>query len=209
MIRMRDKNLNQEQFNIQLSKTVKKALSSLASQSFANHVLDSPTLLENFSIKYPRTFRETRALCIFLWFLPEGLKFRILLDLKEKSFSHFNQKQRMEIQLLLESKEIMQIYLFETKRYSSSEIFGNFLGNDFKELMSNLKFVQKNFYLKRSQRRRGYQDHGSRRPEDRWKETSDYTLTAEQNRLEKDKNHLDKTITRLIKYLGKFLLKED
>lgn len=206
---MRDKNLNQEQFNIQLLKTVKKSLDSLASQSFAIHVLDNPTLLEDFTIRYPRTFRETRSLCIILWYLPEGLKFRILLDLKDKSFSHFNSKQRMEIQLLLESKEIMQTYLFETKRYSGSQIFGNFLGNDLKELMSTLKFVQKNYSVRRTQRRRGYQDHGSRRPEDRWLETFDNSFTKEQNRLEKDRYHLDKTISRLIKYLRKLSSKGD
>jgi hypothetical protein len=132
------------------------------------------------------------------------------LDLKEKTFSQLNQKQRIEIQLLLESKEIMEIYLYETKRYTGSEIFGNILGNDLKDLLKYLK-LRRNLKSKpkRVQRHRGYRDHGSRRPDHQWLPREDYSFTEYQNLKERKLKLQHRTVTVLTEILRALLVRED
>lgn len=200
---MRDKNLNFIKFNIQFEKELRRNLTDFSTKFFANTVLDSPTLLEDFELIYPRNFRLLRCLCIFQWFFPENFHWRVLLDLKEMKFAHLNEKQRIEIQLLLNSKETMLTYLFETKRYSSSEIFGNILRNDSKELFQSIKLKRRNRKVRKTQRRRGYQDHGSRKPAEKWIEFYDISFTERMNEIEARRYHLNKLTNRLIKILEK------
>lgn len=201
---MRDKNLSLELFSIQLEKTVNRVC-QLGHRFPTCTVLDSPTRLltsEEFSISYPRNFRLMRTLSIVQWYLPEELHWRILLDLQEENFSQFNFKQKVELNILLSSKENCEFFLFETKRYSSNEIFGNILGNDLRELNQVLKISRKR---KRKPlkpiRRRGYKDHGTRRPSDRWLPTDDFTLTVEQNFLENFQDHYNSLIKRLLLFI--------
>jgi hypothetical protein len=58
----------------------------------------------------------------------------------------------------------MEEYLYFTERYTGSEIFGNIIGNDLKDLCRKMKISWK-FYPKprRKIRRRGPKDKGSRR----------------------------------------------
>lgn len=200
---MRDKNLNFKQFNIQFEKELQRNLNDFSTKFFANNVLDSPTLLEEFELILPRTFRLLRCLCIFQWYFPEILHWRILMDLKEKKFAFLNEKQRIEIQLLLESKETMLTYLYETKRYSSHEIFGNILRNDSRELFQILNLKSRSRKVRKTQRRRGYQDHGSRKPAEKWSESYDRTFTERMNEIEARRYHLNKLTNRLIKILRK------
>jgi hypothetical protein len=198
---MRDKNLSLETFSIQLEKTVNRVC-QLGHRFPTCTVLDSPTRLltsEEISISYPRNFRLIRTLSIIQWYLPEDLHWRIFLDLKEEKFSQFNFKQKVELDILLSSKENCEFFLYETKRYSSSEIFGNILGNDLRELNKTLKISRrrKRKPLK-AVRRRGYKDHGTRRPSDRWLPTDDFSLTIEQNSLENFQDHYNSLIKRLL-----------
>jgi hypothetical protein len=125
------------------------------------------------------------------------------LDLKERNFAFLNEKQRIEIQLLLNSKETMLTYLFETKRYSLREIFGNVLRNDCKELFQTLSLKKRIRKIRKTQRRRGYQDHGSRKPAEKWLETYDISFTERMNEIEARRYHLNKLTDRLIKILEK------
>lgn len=200
---MRDKNLNFKQFNIQFEKELRRNLTDFSTKFFASNVLDSPNLLEEFEIIYPHNFRTLRCLCIFQWYFPDILHWRILLDLKERNFAFLNEKQRIEIQLLLNSKETMLTYLFETKRYSLREIFGNVLRNDCKELFQTLSLKKRTRKIRKTQRRRGYQDHGSRKPAEKWLETYDISFTERMNEIEARRYHLNKLTDRLIKILEK------
>lgn len=51
---------------------------------------------------------------------------------------------------------------------------------------------------KRKVRRRGYNDHGSRRPDDRWLESSDRTFTEAQNSIEKKRQDYQDLVDLLI-----------
>lgn len=209
---MRVKNLSSKQFNIQLEKTVNRDF-HLGDWFSRNHVSDTPTCpekLEDWIIVYPKDFRLLRSLAILQWYLPEIWHWRIFLDLKEKTFSQLNQKQRIEILLLLESKEIMEIYLYETKRYTGSEIFGNILGNDLKDLFKILR-LRRNLKSKpkRIERHRGYRDHGSRRPDHQWLPQEDYSFTEYQNLKERNLKLQTRTVTVLSDFLRVLLARED
>jgi len=203
---MRDKNPSFKQFYIQLEKTCLKCLESKNFvKFFASAVLDTPTLLTLMPIakvRYPRTYREIRALCILHWWMPEEVFWQLHLDLLEKSFEHFNRKQQLEISLLLESKEICSTYLYESQRFTGGQLFGNYLGNDVLELEKSLKWTWAHQRSAKSKvRRRGYQDKGSRRPETKWRPTSDWSLTETQNVKERNRYLYTKTAHRLFKIL--------
>lgn len=203
---MRDKNLTLSQFNIQLEKSLRRV--PLDDWFLANHVLDSPTLLldsERYRIIYPKDFRLLRALTILQWTFPESLHWRIWLDLDSMNFSWLNKKQKLEIQVLLCSQEFCSKYLFLTTRYSGNEIFGNFLKNDMLDLLKVLKVRRKVIRPpKRKVRRRGYQDHGSRRPDHKWLPRFDYSFSENQNEKELENLKLQRTLSRVLSILSKF-----
>lgn len=203
---MRDKNLNFSQFNIQLEKNCRKWTNHPFHQFFASYVLATPTLQNksDYKVNYPKNFRLMRSLCILLWYFPEESKWSVWLDLKGMSFSHFNRKQKLEIQILLMSKEIMVQYLYRTNRYTSNELFGNFLGNDAKELFKTLKAFEVKTQVKRTVRRRGYKDHGSRKPDEKWLPDSDCSFNEYQNEKERKQYLFNSTLSRLRKILEKF-----
>lgn len=193
---MRDKSLTLKQFHIQLEKVVRRKFPT-DDWFLRNHVSDSPTLsseLEDYRIFYPRNFRLLRSLAILQWYFPEALHWRILLDLKDLTLSQFNEKQKIEISLLLEEREICERYLYESKRFTSEELFGNILGNDLEDLKGVLRISKKRKTKpKRKVRRRGYRDHGSKRPDHKWLPSFDESLTEMQ--LLKEKIFLRRTRT--------------
>jgi hypothetical protein len=153
-------------------------------------------------VTYPKSFRLLRALVISLWYLPDEIKWRFLLDLQEMKFTWLNSKQRLELDILIASKETCEFYLFETKRYSSNELFGNILGNDLKDLNKELKVsYRRSPKPKKLVRRRGYKDHGARRPDDRWLPKHDFSFTEEQYLLDKKSDHYKSFITRLLSFI--------
>jgi len=202
---MRDKNPSFKQFYIQLAKTCRKCLEvQHLVKFFASAVPRDPTLLgqgAEVKVRYPTSYRATRTLCILHWWFPEVVFWQVHLDLLEKSYEHFNQKQQLEIKILLESREICSTYLYESKRFTSNELFGNYLGNDVLELSSlKWKWVLPH-KAKTKVRRRGPQDKGSRRPLTKWAPTSDWSLTEQQNVKERRRYHTIQTSHRLFRIL--------
>lgn len=196
---MRDKNLTYLQFNIQLEKNID--LGNYQFQKFfRERVTITPTFLEGYYFLYPKDFRQLRVLSIIQWYFPEIFHYRIWLDLTDMTFSHLNKKQRIEIFILLSSKENMKTYLYETNRYSSYEIFGNFLKNDLKELLRNLKILKKSEKLVIPKRKRGYSDHGSRRPSEKWLPRTDISFNELQLRKERQLKLQRQTIDHILNY---------
>jgi hypothetical protein len=170
---MRDRNhLTQTEFNIQLTKSIfqnsyfKIILKQEEYFSHKSSLWSSDPEIPNssFEVRIPRDFRLLRALSISQWFFPEELHFLYYLRLEEENFNRFNRKQQIELSILLSSKENCLKYLFLTERYSSNEIFGNFLGNDLKDLRGETKilFIPQSKARKKIFRR-GPKDKGSRR----------------------------------------------
>lgn len=203
---MRDRiNLNQEKFNIQLSKKVISVVSD-SGKFLSESVSATPTLLDDqsYSIHYPRNFRLLRALAISQWWFPEILHWRIWLDLTDMTFSWLSRKQIVELNVYLHSKEDCLKYLYWTDRFSGNEVFGNLLGKDLTETLKVLKITRK---VKRKPRksiwRRGYRDHGSRRPLHRWLPSEDYSFDEYQVLLEKERELTNKLINRILTILEK------
>jgi len=195
---MRDKNLNFIQFCEQFEKFVKRKTE--LPELLRTAVVDSTTFSEDFTIIYPKKFKEILGLILIHWYLPEKIKWEIHLTLMEMSFSHLNEKQKTEIGLLLHSNEVCLIYLYCTDRYSSHEIFGNLLRIGFRTLKF-LRIYPKDRRIVRPKRKRGYDDKGSLRPKEKWLPVFDFTLTELQNEKEKKANLHERKINRLIKKL--------
>jgi hypothetical protein len=161
---------------------------------------------------FPRNYRLLRILCIVLWYFPENNHFLARLQLEEQSFSWLSLKQRIEINLLLDSKETMINYLYLTERYSGNEIFGNFLGNDLKDLSKSLKFYQKNYPKPRRKIfRRGPKDKGSRRvfstgPRFEDDVRRDYHLQLENEKFQRKKYYFFKLIEQLKDLMSRTLV---
>lgn len=195
---MRDKNLNFIQFEKSVEKFITKK--SPFSKDRRTSVIDNPTLLEDYYLVIPRKFGEFRGLCILVHYIPEiALRWKLFLDLEEK-LSKFDLKKQLELKLLLSSKENMLIFLYETEKYTSHEIFGNIIEAGCKAIQF-LQIKRRNTKVIKTQRKRGYDDKGSLRPREKWLECYDISFTELQNEKEKKlKIHL-----KTYQYLDKFL----
>lgn len=203
---MRDKNLQFIQFNKQVEGFITKNL--ILPRMLRTAVVDNPTFLSTLNFRLPRNFKETEGLIIVLYYLPETLRWRLWLDLKERSFSNFNEKQKLEIKLMLSSKEEALSFLYLTQRYSSHEIFGNVIKTGLNTLR-NLQVSRISTVVKTVQRKRGYDDKGSLRPKEKWLPNFDISFTDCQNEKEKKLDHLHKKIDRIKKYLRLFIIQEE
>jgi hypothetical protein len=142
-------------------------------------------------VKYPTKFRHLRALAIAAWYIPdEQLRWRIILDLQEKvakpifGYEYKGYSKFIELNLILTSKELCEIYLFRRKEISAKLLFGNILRSNLTEALDLLNIYSKSQYVKPKVRRRGYADHGHRRDPSLWIETHDWTLTDYMNQKE-------------------------
>lgn len=192
-----------EQFHIQLWQKVSQLLTEEI-EIPSHPVSDTPSLLDedSWKIRFPKNYRTLVSLVVCHWEFPEELHWRVHLDLEDMSFSWLNDSQRITLKVLLNSKETCERFLYESRSFSKEKIFGNVLGNDFKELFKIFKVVR------RKQRpptpsvwRRGYRDKGCRIPDHQWREKFDFSFTAEQVQLEHRQILISKTITHIIEYL--------
>lgn len=197
MIRMRDKNLSYIQF-LEQFRQQNEEKSSYLSKMLRTAVVDNPTFPEEYFLRLPRDYSNTRNLAVCHYYLPEKLKWEIFLNLSDSKFSHFNSKQRIELKIILSSKENCEKYFYLSDRYSSHEVFGNILGQIPK---IPIKIIKRNLKVKYPKRKRGYHDKGSLRPRDKWLETSDWSLTELQNEKERKLYLQNKSINRILSYL--------
>lgn len=210
---MRDRNqLSYQQFNIQLEKNILQNFQEFGTRrnSFSQELsfeFRPGELHSDFVIKFPKNYRLLRSLCISFWYFPGNLHFLTKLRLEEQSFSFLNDKQKIELTILLSSKENMIKYLYLTRRYSGNEIFGNILGNDLKDLSKKF-VVSRKFYPKPRKKifRRGPKDKGSRRvislgPHFEEDLRRDVWIQLENQILIEKRNYLHKVTNRIIKVL--------
>jgi hypothetical protein len=199
---MRDKNLSQEQFNIQLEKVIAKKLAMRHFSEELSRIVPSDGSSYELGVSFLRDFRSLRALSIILWYLPEELKWEILLVLESMPLNFLNFKQILEIKIYLAGKIEMQKFLYLTERYSARELFGNILGNELEVCLKNLKiFLRTKPRAKRKIRHRGYRDKGSLRLPHCWLPSSDFLLTEEMNSIERKRYLTTKYLNYLLKYL--------
>jgi hypothetical protein len=213
---MRDRNLlSYQQFNIQLKERILQSFEILGTRrnSFSQEQsfeFRPDSLLEEKLVSFPRNFRLLRVLCIILWYFPENLHFLVRIRLEEENFHFLNDKQRIELSILLSSKENMKKFLYLSDNFTGNEIFGNFLGNDLKELSKKFKVSSKKNPIPRKKiYRRGPKDYGSRRvvslgPNFESDLRSDIFLQQKEELYQRKENLIHKTISRLLIYLENY-----
>jgi len=129
-----------------------------------------------------RTLKELMGYALSSWYIPDELGILLRISLEEKS-KQYSYEDRTILQLFLQSKAETIIFLIETNLWHTRDFFGNFL-KDIEKSIIKLRFSNINRKVKAIQRKRGYHDHGSLKPKDRWLPTFDYTLTQLQNEIE-------------------------
>jgi len=92
-----------------------------------------------------------------------------------------------ELAAACSAKEVSLLVIVSfSKRYSDRKLFGGIL--DAARIERVVRLVQLKFIHphrpRRTIRRRGYKDHGSKRPETEWSESFDWSFTEQQNELE-------------------------
>lgn len=154
----------------------------------------------------PKSHRGLRALGIACWFLPNWLKWEIILQLSQKPYSLDFANRGLEISLelrcLAESQEIMLLYC--SCFYNPRELFGTFLQEDLLSALREIrvKVVQQGS-VRRPIRRKGYKDKGSWRMPHRWMEKFDFSLTEQQNFKEFKSRIFELFTNLLLSKLGK------
>lgn len=147
-----------------------------------------PPMDRNWKLVLPKTFRERRALAIALWYLPEEIKYYILLELESLhpnlDFDSKGLVNSVQLNILIYSKEKMEAYLSQ-EIISARELFGTILQEDLRNALSNLRIVIESSRIPtRTIRRKGYRDKGTWRPPHRWIPKFDFSLTDLQNQKE-------------------------
>lgn len=200
---MRDKNLNSIfNFERSMKNFIERKLTTI--EILRTAVIDSPTFLTDFYFDFPRKLYQIRGLCIIVHYLPDILRYRIILDLEERIYK-FSLKEQLELKILLSSKENMIKFLFLTQKYSSHEIFGNIVNDGIKSLKV-IRIRRKNLKIVKPIRKRGYDDKGSLRSSDRWLPSFDISFIERQNQIEKEKYLHQKSLDRIINFLEKIVI---
>jgi len=110
--------------------------------------------------------------------------------------------ERIEYSSFLRNQERIELWkLFQRKVLFLTED-RPFTGRQIKGILSDPKVINKvrsRFYqrirptrskVRRTMRHRGYRDHGTLRPNHRWLPTEDFSLTEQQNRIERERSRL-------------------
>ena len=127
--------------------------------------------------------QERLELAIISWYLPEEIGFVIREDLHD-SQRLLSLDDQLLIEIVCSSKAEMLIWLTETSLWHTRDFFGNWPKDIHGKLRRLLKISPLHRKVKRVQRKRGYDDHGSRVEDHRWLPKFDYTLTEKHRELE-------------------------
>lgn len=159
----------------------------------------------NFSKKY----LDLITLIILCWYgdMFQGFESYVLYEVRtylEKNLIF------PELAAACSAKEIsLLIIVSATKKYSDRKLFGTILQPDRVERVvtqARLRLVHSR-RAKRKIRHRGYRDHGSLRPSDRWIETSDWSFTEAQLLEEQKRNEYTDLVDLYVHSAGDWLLK--
>lgn len=214
MILMRDMNLTYAVFEKQYKKQSERKFSIICSKESKNilrsAVVTTPTFPESlYSLVVNNRYKTVRGLCLFWERFPENIRYELYFLLLEK-IKKFEVKKQLELNLLIEP-DLRLIYLFQTKRYTSHEIFGNLLQEGIQAIGSILLRKRSQKVIK-PQRKRGYDDKGTLRCfaiwNEKWKPSFDWTFTEHQNRLERKQIRQEKHLLNIKKLLRELIIRK-
>lgn len=208
---MRDKNLLQP---IQFSQDVREFILRRVPKRILDlscQIVDNPNFLEVFEngLRFKsRKSEELLALTFLSWFLPETIGYLLRFEL-ENYVKLFNDKDLILFRILSESKRVALTFLLHSKKWHSRDFYGNFLRKGLEALEAIRPRLKKRGPIKKAIRKRGYNDHGSRRPDSKWLPSFDYSFTEAQNEKEKKETYQDKVYHRVLGILERKLREDD
>lgn len=190
---LRDHIENPIQFCEQVEKRI-KSMVQLDLERLRSSVIDNPNLNYRFNtifiIKNP-SLDDLLRLGILVWYLPKEISFVLRMDLLEKE-KFLSLEDRTLLNCILQSKAQMLIFLQETTLWHTRDFFGNLLNSNYK-LDRFLKIGFRLVKVKKPERKRGYNDKGSKAPEEKWLPRFDFTLTELQNKIEQTRQSYEDT----------------
>jgi hypothetical protein len=137
--------------------------------------LHPPTNL-NYRILLPRKFRLLRALGVACWYLPDWLKWEIILQIGEKPYSldFANKGLSTSVELLVFSLSKEKMVSYCSNLINPRKLFGTILQEDLKNALKEIRIIPTEVGpVVRPVRRKGYKDKGTCRPGHRWINTYD------------------------------------
>jgi hypothetical protein len=152
--------------------------------------LISPNFTGNFRTLYGKRSKEEEIILLGVihWYLEDSWRVLVNLWLSEVELQKEN---RVLLDFVLKGKCFAMMWF--TQRYHTREFYGN-VKKTLVRLLENLQPILKAPTVpKKVQRKRGYQDHGSLRPAEKWLETHDWSLTELQNQIEAERKSLEDT----------------
>lgn len=190
---MRDSIVSYFNFENQVEKAV-RGLYQADVMVLRSNVIDSSNLhadnLSTFSLRGAK-LDDLIRLALFSWYVPEEVGFVLRADLVQKG-KQLSLLDRTLISQFLKSKAYCLLFLQETQLWHSRDLFGNLLSKKF-QLSRFLKLTPLKRKIAKVQRKRGYDDKGSKVPEHRWLPTSDWSLTKLQNEIENQRQSFKDT----------------
>lgn len=186
---MRDKNQDIQLYICSLDKELSKLPKRIL--ELRTHVVDSPNFQFDHLANLPRKRDEILILTILLRWLPKELQsfFEVELEERIKKFS-FQDRKELKFFLNLNKEEILYS-LSSYTRLSDRDFFGNLLPKG-RKILSNIRFSRSKMRKPRYvQRKRGYDDQGSKRPDSLWLANFDISFTEEQNFVEVEREFLE------------------
>lgn len=202
---MRDRNLDSYNFckNVETSvlRLVSRDLNDLRSDVIAISNFQSESSLPIYRLGNLGK-KDFIRLSIFSWYVPREIGVTLRLELEER-LRYFAPEDRIVLNQFLKSKANMLIFLQETSLWHSRDFFGNILGkNNNLDRFFRSKFFSLNKRVRYSQRKRGYDDHGSRVEDHRKLPKYDWSLTELQNEIERNREIYQNTEDFLQGFIG-------
>lgn len=182
-------------------------------ESLTTSVVDSPNFLETFTTELiiPKFDKQRFLALCYLSNFAGDLRFWLQESLEKELSRRYNpngdlddkQKQIVFIaKILMSGKAQAREFLIQTDLWTEREFFGNYLNNRMIEICENLiKFKKKSTKVKKPQRKRGYNDKGSRRPSHCWKPKSDISLTKLHHEIELERQKESDTLALIQGFL--------
>lgn len=196
---MRDSNFNSQVFCVQLDSLLAN-LSEKHSELLSRIV---PSALqgkfENSFVFKQRSLDFLVRVSILSWYVPEELGILLRFQVQERITNNANLDW---LQLLLDSKSQMLLFLLDTKLWHTRDFFGNLL-ND-KLITNTLVSITPKFESKkrpnRPERHRGYRDHGNLKFPHEVHECGEYR--PEHLKLEEERRDRHNTYLFMLGFLG-------
>lgn len=158
-------------------------------ESLTTSVVSSPNFLDGHltDLKIPRFNKEKLlGLCYLSNFAGE-LRFWLQESIEKELTRRYNpnsnldekQKQILFLsKILMSGKAQARQFLIETDLWTEREFFGNYLNEHMLAVCFKIiKFKRPSDKVRKPQRKRGYNDKGSRRPSHEWQPKYDHSLT--------------------------------